>query len=288
MCERFKIDMDVPFSKLSKESKEKVLYGTPGETYELLHEFEKDPSGTKKTFKTKYEGVIPNLTRRYRESEAEDPYMKRISQYVTEIACPECDGYRLKREYLSVKIENLHIGELSDLSVRKSLEFFKNLSFSVSGEKIVKDIRKNIVERLEFLSGVGLDYVTLSRRANTLSGGESQRIRLATQIGTRLEGIIYVLDEPSIGLHPRDNDLLIANLKKLAEIGNTVIVVEHDEDVMKASDHIIDIGPGAGKHGGQIVFSGTYDEIRASDCETGAYLSGRKRVLLPKRERIPS
>lgn len=168
------------------------------------------------------------------------------------------------------------------------MEFFGDLRLSPSEEKIVREIKKNVVERLEFLSGVGLDYVTLSRRANTLSGGESQRIRLATQIGTRLEGIIYVLDEPSIGLHPRDNDLLIENLKKLARIGNTVIVVEHDEDVMKASDYIIDVGPGAGKHGGEIVFSGTYAEILESDCETGAYLSGRKRVLLPKRDRKPS
>lgn len=287
MCERFGIDMRVPFSKLPKDDREKVLYGTPGEVYELLHEFEKDASG-KKTFRTKYEGVIPNLTRRYRESDAEDPYMKRISQYVTEIACPECDGYRLKREYLSVKIGGLHIGEIADLSVRKSLDFFRAHTFTASEEKIVRDIKKNVVERLEFLSGVGLDYVTLSRRANTLSGGESQRIRLATQIGTRLEGIIYVLDEPSIGLHPRDNDLLIANLKKLAEIGNTVIVVEHDEDVMKASDYIVDIGPGAGKHGGEIVFAGTYDEILTSDCQTGEFLSGRKRVLLPKRDRKPA
>lgn len=255
MCERFNINMHVPFSKLSKIAKEKVLSGTPGETYEIFHEFEKESSGVKKSFRTKYEGVIPNLTRRYRESETEDPYMKRISQYVTEVACPECDGYRLKREYLSVRIGGLNIGEVSDLSVRQSLEFFHGLSLSVSEEKIVRDIKKNVIERLEFLSGVGLNYVTLSRKASTLSGGESQRIRLATQIGTRLEGIIYVLDEPSIGLHPRDNDLLIANLKKLAEIGNTVIVVEHDEDVMKASNHIIDIGPGAGKHGGQIVFS---------------------------------
>jgi excinuclease ABC subunit A len=287
MCERFKIDMDALFSKLPKDAREKVLSGTPGEAYELLHEFEKEAGG-KKTFRTKYEGVIPNLTRRYRESDVEDPYMKRISQYVTEIACPECDGYRLKREYLSVRVGGLHIGEVAELSVKKSLEFFKSLSFTVSEEKIVRDIKKNVIERLEFLSGVGLDYVTLSRRANTLSGGESQRIRLATQIGTRLEGIIYVLDEPSIGLHPRDNDLLIANLKKLAEIGNTVIVVEHDEDVMKASDYIIDIGPGAGKHGGEIVFSGTFDEILKSGCETGAYLSGRKRVLLPKRDRKAS
>lgn len=287
MCERFEIDINVPFSKLSKLAREKVLFGTPGEVYELLHEFEKDANG-KKTFRTKYEGVIPNLTRRYRESDVEDPYMKRISQYVTEIACPDCDGYRLKREYLSVKVGGLNIGEVADLSVKKSLEFFGSVQFTVSEEKIVRDIKKNVVERLEFLSGVGLDYVTLSRRANTLSGGESQRIRLATQIGTRLEGIIYVLDEPSIGLHPRDNDLLIANLKKLAEIGNTVIVVEHDEDVMKASDYIIDIGPGAGKHGGQIVFAGTFEEILQSDCETGAYLSGRKRVLLPKRDRTPS
>jgi excinuclease ABC subunit A len=163
-------------------------------------------------------------------------------------------------------------------SVEDSLGFFSQLSLTKSEEHIAKPILKNIIERLEFLSGVGLEYMTLARRAGTLSGGESQRIRLATQIGTRLEGIIYVLDEPSIGLHPRDNDMLIANLKRLANIGNTVVVVEHDEDIMRESDHIIDIGPGAGVHGGEVLFSGKYDELLKSDTQTADYLSLRKNV----------
>lgn len=167
--------------------------------------------------------------------------MKKIGQYITEEVCPECSGYRLKKEYLQVFIGPYNIGETAHLSVHDSRAFFDNFSFPKSQEKIVAPILKNIRERLEFLEGVGLGYITLARRANTLSGGESQRIRLATQIGTRLEGIIYVLDEPSIGLHPRDNDMLIKNIRRLVEIGNTVLVVEHDEDIMRASDYIIDI-----------------------------------------------
>lgn len=286
MCERHKIPMDILFIDLKKAHKEKILFGTPGEYYEVAPEGRYSDG---KTYRSKYEGVIPTLTRRYRETDPGDPFMKRISQYVTEVDCPVCDGYRLKKEYLNVKIGGIHIGELSGKCVRDTLVFAKQLEFSKSEQKIVAPIMKNILERLEFLSGVGLDYMSLSRRANTLSGGESQRIRLATQIGTRLEGIIYVLDEPSIGLHPRDNDMLIANIKKLAEIGNTVIVVEHDEDIMEASDYIIDIGPNAGKHGGEIMFSGTYEEIcKDPNSVTGAYLSGRKRVLVEKNKRKAS
>ncbi len=285
VCERHGIDADAPFGELSREHREKILHGTPGETYEISHDFETDE---KKAFRSKYEGVIPNLLRRYRESAADDPYMRRISPFVTEVACPACDGHRLKRESLAVRVGGLHIGQISDFSVRDAIAFFDALRLSDEAERIVRDIRKNVRDRLEFLSGVGLDYVTLSRRANTLSGGESQRIRLATQIGTKLEGIIYVLDEPSIGLHPRDNDLLIGNLKKLAEIGNTVVVVEHDEDVMAAADYVVDVGPGAGKHGGKVVFAGTYPELLVSGTETADYLSGRKTAILPKRARVPS
>ena len=244
--------------------------------------------GSEKSHHAKYEGLVPNLIRRYREADSEDPYARRISQFVTEISCPECNGYRLKKAYLSVLIKDKNIGELASLSVKELSQFFQDLHLTPNEEKIAKDIRKNISERLEFLKEVGLEYVTLERRANTLSGGESQRIRLATQIGTRLEGIIYVLDEPSIGLHPRDNTMLIGAIKRLAEIGNTVLVVEHDEDIMEASDYIVDIGPGAGKHGGEIVFMGTPDEIMVSESETGLYLSGRKRVEIEKKNRTPS
>lgn len=187
--------------------------------------------------------MVTNLTRRYHETEASDAFMKRISQYITEIECEVCQGHRLKVASLHVFVNHLNIGELANLSVLHALEFFRNLSFSTEEKIITKSILKNIVDRLEFLSGVGLDYMTISRRAGTISGGESQRIRLATQIGTKLEGIIYILDEPSIGLHARDNGMLIDNIKKLVAVGNSVIVVEHDEDIMKASDYIIDVGP---------------------------------------------
>lgn len=239
MTKRHKIPMDVTYGNLKKDHKQKILYGTPGEHYEIVPD-SKYGDGVK-SYRTKYEGVLPTLSRRYRETDPGDPFIKKISQYVTEVDCPTCDGYRLKRDFLSIFVGELHIGQVSSLSVGEAIVFFNALQVPSSQEKIVEPILKNIKERLEFLRGVGLEYMSLSRRAQTLSGGESQRIRLATQIGTRLEGIIYVLDEPSIGLHPRDNDMLIQNIKRLVEIGNTVIVVEHDEDIMAASDHIIDI-----------------------------------------------
>ena len=243
VAKRHNIPLNVMYKDLTPKAKKIVLEGTPGETYEVSPESKySDPS---RSYKSKYEGVIPTLTRRYRETDAGDPFMKRISQYVTEVTCPVCNGYRLKPEYLSVTIGGKHIGELSDLCVTEARVFFDELTFSGSQKKVAAAILKNICERLEFLEGVGLSYMSLSRRANTLSGGESQRIRLATQIGSRLEGIIYVLDEPSIGLHPRDNSMLIKNMRRLVDIGNTVIVVEHDEEVMAQADYIIDIGPKA-------------------------------------------
>lgn len=286
MSKRFGVPMNVPYAALSSEHKEKVLYGTPGEHYEITPDW-KYWDGIK-TYKTKYEWVIPTLTRRYRETDPGDVFMKKISQYVTEIPCPKCDGYRLKPEYLSIYIGGLHIGQLSDLSVSEAIEFFQKIVFPSQQSKIVEPILKNIRERLDFLCWVGLSYMTLSRKAQTLSGGESQRIRLATQIGTRLEWIIYVLDEPSIGLHPRDNDMLIRNMRRLVELGNTVLVVEHDEDVMLSADWIIDIGPKAGVHGGEVIFQWTKDEILASsESDTGAYLSGRKCVHVQKTDRTP-
>lgn len=268
--------MNTPWSLLKPKDKQKILYGVPG-SFELSY-LGKNNQG--KVHNSKYEGLVSNLERRHTEADsANDAYFKRIANFATEQICRSCGGYRLQKTFLNVKIADKNIGELTALSVEAALIFFNKLSLSKSESHIAKPILKNIVERLEFLSGVGLEYMTLARRAGTLSGGESQRIRLATQIGTRLEGIIYVLDEPSIGLHPRDNDMLIANLKRLAAIGNTVVVVEHDEDIMRESDYIIDIGPGAGVHGGEILFAGKYQELLNSKTQTAEYLSLRKSVI---------
>ncbi len=276
MCQKYDIKTDIMYGELSQKDREKILFGVPW-TFELNYIWKFDEG---KTHKAKYEWLIPNLERRYRESDmGTDTFFKRISTFATEQVCRTCHGHRLKAEYLWVRVGEKNIGELTSLSVEQSRLFFSELVFSSEEKVIVESILKNIVERLEFLAWVGLEYVTLARRANTLSGGESQRIRLATQIGTRLEGIIYVLDEPSIWLHPRDNEMLITNLKRLASIGNSVIVVEHDEDIMYESDYIIDIGPRAWVHGGEIIFSGTYEEIlNDTTSETGNYLSGRKKV----------
>lgn len=227
----------------------------------------------------KYEWLLTFLRRKFSEWSDKDAIYKKIIGYATETICPLCDGYRLKESSLFVRITTMHIGQMAALSVRELIDFFATYVAPPGMQEVVDKILKNIIERLDFLSGVGLEYVTLDRRAQTLSGGEAQRIRLATQIWSKLEGVIYVLDEPSIGLHSRDNDLLIANLHKLANLGNTVIVVEHDEDIMRACDYIIDIWPRAGVHGWQIVAQGTYDEIiKNSESDTALYLSGRKHV----------
>ncbi|MBC7498257.1 excinuclease ABC subunit UvrA [Candidatus Gracilibacteria bacterium] len=275
VCTKEDIPRNTSWSLMKPKDRQKILYGVAG-SFELAY-LSKHQDG--KIHKSRYEGLIPNLERRHSEADSQhDAYFKRIANFATEQICRSCEGYRLQKPYLSIRISDKNIGELSMKSVEDSLGFFSSLSLTKSEEHIAKPILKNIVERLEFLSGVGLEYMTLARRAGTLSGGESQRIRLATQIGTRLEGIIYVLDEPSIGLHPRDNDMLIANLKRLANIGNTVVVVEHDEDIMRESDHIIDIGPGAGVHGGEVLFSGKYEDLLKSDTQTADYLSLRKNV----------
>ncbi len=276
MCKEEKIPMNTSWSLLKSKDKQKILYGVPW-SFELNY-LGKNNQG--KVHNSKYEWLVPNLERRHTEADsANDAYFKRIANFATEQICRSCNGYRLQKSFLNVKIADKNIGELTAMSVEAALIFFNKLALSKSESHIAKPILKNIVERLEFLSGVGLEYMTLARRAGTLSGGESQRIRLATQIGTRLEGIIYVLDEPSIGLHPRDNDMLIANLKRLATIGNTVVVVEHDEDIMRESDHIIDIGPGAGVHGGEVLFSGKYEDLLKSKTQTADYLSLRKSVI---------
>lgn len=267
------ISLNTPFWKLPKEHQKEILYGN-NETFRLnFSHFDK-----KRMFR--YEGVIPNLERRYQDAEGKfDIYNKNIEKFTSEKPCPTCHWYRLKNVYLQVRINNKNIGEVSSLSVEDSIAFFESLALSNEQKIIAEKILKNIRERLEFLQWVGLSYMTISRRANTLSGWESQRIRLATQIGTRLEGIIYILDEPSIWLHPRDNDMLIRNLKKLVKIWNSVIVVEHDEDIMRESDYIIDIWPGAWIHWGNVIFHGTFEEIiAAKESTTGKYLWGKEHI----------
>ncbi|PID84400.1 excinuclease ABC subunit A [Candidatus Gracilibacteria bacterium] len=274
MCENKNISMDIPYKKLTKQQKEKVLYGV-SEKFRV--EFRLKNSKSKHISHIRYEGIIPHLERKYFDIEGKkDVYVKKLTQYATEKKCKSCQGYRIHPMYLQVTLGGKNIGELTGLSVQESRKFFEKIRLSENESKIAKEILKHIRDRLDFLQGVGLSYLTLDRKANTLSGGESQRIRLATQIGTKLEGIIYVLDEPSIGLHPRDNMMLISNLKHLSEIGNTVIVVEHDEDIMRESDYIVDIGPGAGVHGGEIIFSGTYKQLLQTSTQTAQYLSKQK------------
>lgn len=280
VCKTHNINSNEKYGKLNKSQREIILYGTAETTYKLSPE--NNMSG--KVYHAKYKWVINILTEKYFSWDLED---EKLSQYITNINCPTCDGNRLNLESLSVYFKWLNIWQLSNKSVKNSLEFFKNITLSTTENKIAKNVLKNIIERLEFLSWVGLDYMTISRKSNTLSGWESQRIRLATQIGTKLEWIIYVLDEPSIGLHPRDNDMLIENLKKLRDIGNTLIVVEHDEDIMKNADYIIDIWPGAGIHGWNVVAEGTLEEIiKNENSITGPFLSKHISIQVDRKNRI--
>ena len=266
---------------LPKDFINKILYGTGNDEID----FEYTSSlGTRK-FKAPFEGVIPTLERRHNETKSQgmrDFY----EMYMSELPCDECNGARLKKEILSIKIGGININEMTDLSVKSLQEFLRKLELTDSQKMIAEMILKEIDARLQFLIDVGLEYLTLSRNAGTLSGGEAQRIRLATQIGSGLTGVLYILDEPSIGLHQRDNDKLIATLKKLRDLGNSLLVVEHDEDTMYAADQIIDIGPGAGVHGGQVMAQGTAEEIKNVPTSiTGAYLSGREKIEVPKKRR---
>ena len=281
ISEKYGIPLDVPVKKLSKSELGLFLYGTGDEPLELRRP--KSLGGG--VYRSPFEGVINNLERRYAETNSE--YSRgEIEEYMSEVKCPVCKGKRLKDEYLAVTVGGMNISDLTDLSVRDGLKFFNELKLSehdsMIGERIIKEIR----ERLGFLGSVGLEYLTLSRSSGTLSGGESQRIRLATQIGSSLVGVLYILDEPSIGLHQRDNYKLIATLKRLRDLGNTLIVVEHDDDTMLAADYIVDIGPGAGVNGGNVVFSGTVDKLlKCKDSITGQYLSGKKKIELPEKRR---
>lgn len=278
LAKHYQFSLDTPVKELDKKALNAILYGTNGERIVMTRENE---YGTG-TYQTEFEGVINNLERRFRETQS-DWAREEITSCMSEVNCPECHGDRLKKEILAVTIAGKNISELCKLSVVQLLEFIEQMKLSEREQMIAERILKEIKERLGFLRSVGLEYLTLSRSAGTLSGGESQRIRLATQIGSSLVGVLYILDEPSIGLHQRDNDKLIATLKHLRDLGNTLIVVEHDEDTMYAADYLVDIGPGAGIHGGEVVCAGTLKDIL--DCEhsiTGQYLSGVKKIEIPE------
>jgi excinuclease ABC subunit A len=274
-------DLDKPIKDAPKKFLDELLYGTGDKEVEF--EFDSRFGGWK-THRAPFEGIIPNLERRYGET-VSDYMREKIESFMSVIPCPECNGNRLKPESLAVLIGGLNISQLTDMSVRQAVDFVEKLELTERQEFIAHQILKEIKERLNFLCDVGLDYLTLSRNAGTLSGGESQRIRLATQIGASLVGVLYVLDEPSIGLHQRDNDRLLKTLRNLTDLGNTLIVVEHDEDTMHCADHIVDIGPGAGVHGGYVVAQGTLEDIEnCEDSITGQYLSGRKQIEIPKKK----
>ncbi|MBQ5658333.1 MAG: excinuclease ABC subunit UvrA, partial [Peptococcaceae bacterium] len=284
LAEKCNMDLNQPWRDMPEAHKKIVLYGAPDEKlhFEYVNLF-----GETKTHTGKHEGVVPNLERRYRESTA-DWVREDIEAYMTENKCVVCKGKRLKPEVLAVKLNGYNIAQVTDMTILEAAEFFEHLELTERQMIIGRQILKEIKARLNFLVNVGLDYLTLSRAAGTLSGGEAQRIRLATQIGSGLVGVLYVLDEPSIGLHQRDNARLIESLLHLRNLGNTLIVVEHDEDTMYAADCIVDIGPGAGEEGGQIIAVGTIDEIKAHpDSITGQYLSGRKQIPIPPARRVP-
>ncbi len=281
LADHYHFSLDTPVKDLPKEIVDILLYGTKGEKIKMV----RDTEDVKSTYYTEFEGVANNLERRFRETSS-NWMREEITNWMNSVDCPQCHGDRLKKESLSVLIGGMNISQLCRLSVAAVIDFFNNLQLTEKEEMISHQVIKEIRSRLEFLKNVGLDYLTLSRASATLSGGESQRIRLATQIGSSLMGVLYILDEPSIGLHQRDNDKLIDTLRHLRDLGNTVIVVEHDEDTMFASDYIVDIGPGAGVHGGEVVCAGPVDEIMA--CErsiTGQYLSGRKKIPIPEKRR---
>ncbi|MGN0713701.1 MAG: excinuclease ABC subunit UvrA [Anaerovoracaceae bacterium] len=277
------VSLDMPFRELPAEFVKELLYGTGSK--HLVYDYTSRTTGKVSHRDHPFEGVINNLERRYRETGSD--YMKsKLEKYMVEDVCHQCHGKRLKPEVLAVTVGEKNIAEFSDMSVRQALEFVNHLELSEIDQKIAAQILKEIRARLRFLADVGLDYLTLSRSAGTLSGGESQRIRLATQIGSSLVGVLYILDEPSIGLHQKDNEKLLATLRNLTDIGNTLIVVEHDEDTMYMADHIVDIGPGAGIHGGQLVAQGTVEDIKACpESLTGQYLSGARKIYVPDHRR---
>jgi excinuclease ABC subunit A len=281
LTKHYGVSMKTPYTELPKEVQNAILYGTGKDKLHIAYKKEFG-SGS---FDAPFEGIAVNMERRYRESTS-DYSKQEIERFMTQTPCPDCKGKRLKRESLAVTVGDINIADLSDLPVRGTRDFLRKMELGKTQTMIAEQILKEIDARLGFLVNVGLDYLTLSRSAVSLSGGEAQRIRLATQIGSGLMGVLYILDEPSIGLHQRDNARLLKTLQRMRDLGNTLIVVEHDEETIRTADYVVDIGPGAGEHGGEVVAVGTPDEIAANEKSiTGDYLSGRKRIEIPKERR---
>jgi excinuclease ABC subunit A len=285
LAEQYGIDLDAPWESLSDAQRDVFLYGTGGKPVQVTY---RNRSGRQRTYATRFEGVVRNLERRHRETDSEWS-RERIEEYMSLRACPVCQGARLRAESRAVLVADTRIEDFCALSARRALEWVESVQLSETDRHVARLILREISERLRFLENVGIGYLSMARGASTLSGGEAQRIRLATQIGSSLVGVLYILDEPSIGLHQRDNAKLIATLERLRDLGNTVIVVEHDEQTMRAADHLVDLGPGAGEHGGRIVAQGTAAEVeRVPDSLTGQYLAGTLAIATPERRRVPS
>jgi excinuclease ABC subunit A len=284
LAQHYHFDVDVPFEALPEASQNIVLHGSGDEKIAFRYPGEKGRSAVKEHA---FEGILPNLERRHRETDSA-AVKEELAKYLNQRACPDCGGTRLRREARHVKVADHTIHQLSAMPLRQAQPFFEHLELAGQKRPVAEKIVREIANRVQFLNNVGLDYLSLTRSADTLSGGEAQRIRLASQIGSGLTGVMYVLDEPSIGLHQRDNERLIETLKHLRDLGNSVIVVEHDEEAIAAADHVIDMGPGAGVHGGEVVAQGTPEEIlKHPDSLTGQYLSGRKSIAIPARRRKP-
>jgi excinuclease ABC subunit A len=285
ITEQYGVDLDVPWEDLPDEQRDLFLYGTDGEPVQVTY---RNRYGRRRSYATRFEGIVSNLQRRYRETDSEWTREK-IEEYMSLRACPVCGGARLRAESRAVLVAGTRIEDFCALSARRALEWLEEVELSETDRHVARLILREISERLRFLENVGIGYLSMDRAAATLSGGEAQRIRLATQIGSSLVGVLYILDEPSIGLHQRDNSKLIGTLERLRDLGNTVIVVEHDEQTMRAADHLVDLGPGAGEHGGRIVAQGTATEVqRVKESLTGQFLSGERTIDTPKRRRTPS
>jgi len=284
IADRYEIPMDVPWEDLPEDQRDFFLYGTNGDRLYVSY---RNRMGRKRSYTTSFEGIVPNLERRYRETDS-DYVREKIEEYMSVVPCPECEGARLRPESRAVLVGGMPINEFTALSAHRALEWIRQVELSDIERRIARLILREIEERLRFLDDVGVGYLSMDRASGTLSGGEAQRIRLATQIGSSLVGVLYILDEPSIGLHQRDNARLIATLERLRDLGNTVIVVEHDEGTMRAADHLLDLGPGAGEHGGRVVAEGTAEEVQqVPDSLTGQFLAGTRRIEVPKRRRRP-
>ena len=285
IAERYDVDLETAWEDLPEESRDFFLHGTNGDRVQVSY---RNRFGRRRSYATQFEGIIPNLERRYRETDS-DYSREKIEEYMTLRPCPECKGARLRPESRAVLVAGTAIHEFTAYSARRSLEWVRGLELSEHDRRIARLVLREIEERLQFLENVGVGYLSMERAAATLSGGEAQRIRLATQIGSSLVGVLYILDEPSIGLHQRDNEKLIGTLERLRDLGNTVLVVEHDEGTMRAADHLVDMGPGAGEYGGHVVAQGTAAEVeRVPDSLTGQFLAGARTIELPRRRRKPS